>query len=392
MIQDRRDVLKTVGIGAPLVAAGMGARAASAAPGSRATSIGIEGNAFWINGKPTYPDRSWKGNKIEGLLFTSRMVNAIVNDQNPETRGMWAYRDGPWDPERNTSEFIAALPGYRAHGLTSVAFNIQGGSVMGYGWHQPWHTSGYTPDGHILPDYRARLLRVLDALDANCMAAVLGMFYVGATPKLQDEAAVLRAADEVTDIVCDGGYTNVLIEVGNEIDLPMWPFDIVKPARAHELIARIQARSKGRVKTKAGRLLVSTSLALPAYSLPMRGFTAGPPPEQFLQAVDYVLFHGNGFRTPADLHAKVKQLRAAPGYHGQPLLINEDDHFDFDKPDNDMVAAIEEYCGWGFFDYRQIRERFEDGYQSLPVDWGINSARKKGFFGLLAEVTGSAPL
>jgi hypothetical protein len=34
------------------------------------------------------------------------------------------------------------------------------------------------------------------------------------------------------------------------------------------------------------------------------------------------------------------------------------------------------------------RERFADGYQSLPVDWGINSPRKRGFFDLLAEVTG----
>ena len=38
---DRRTVLKTVGVGALLVAAGMGARAASAAPASRATSIAI---------------------------------------------------------------------------------------------------------------------------------------------------------------------------------------------------------------------------------------------------------------------------------------------------------------------------------------------------------------
>jgi hypothetical protein len=26
---------------------------------------------------------------------------------------------------------------------------------------------------------------------------------------------------------------------------------------------------------------------------------------------------------------------------------------------------------------------------ALPVDWGITSARKKGFFSLLADVTGS---
>jgi hypothetical protein len=366
-------------MGAPLVMAGMGARAASAAPGSRATSVAIMGNAFHINGRPTYPGRSFRGSKVEGQLFTSRMVNCIINDQNPETRGMWAWRDGPWDPERNTSEFIAALPLYRSRGLTSIAFNVQGGSPMGYGWNQPWHTSGYTPDGRLLPDYRSRLLRVLDATDANGMVAVLGFFYVSATPALADEAAFIRATDEITDIVCDGGYTNVLIEVANEADISRWTAETIKPARSHELVARVQSRSKGRVKTPAGRLLVSTSFA-----------TTAPIPERLLQTADYALYHGNGLATPQAVHARAKQIRATSGYRGQPLLINEDDHFDFDKPENNMLAAVEEYSGWGYFDYRQIRERFEDGYQSLPVDWGINSVRKKGFFSLLAQVTGAA--
>jgi len=377
MTEDRRSAIRK--IGAPLLMAGMGARAASAAPGSRATSVAIAGNAFHINGKPTYPGRSFRGSKVEGQLFTSRMVNCIINDQNPETRGMWAWRDGPWDPERNTSEFIAALPLYRSRGLTSIAFNVQGGSPMGYGWNQPWHTSGYTPDGRLLPDYRSRLLRVLDAADANGMVAVLGFFYVSATPALADEAAFIRAADEITDLVCDGGYTNVLIEVANEADISRWTAESIKPARSHELVARVQTRSKGRVKTPAGRLLVSTSFA-----------TAAPLPERLLQTADYVLYHGNGLPTPQAVHARAKQIRSTTGYRGQPLLINEDDHFDFDKPENNMLAAVEEYSGWGYFDYRQIRERFEDGYQSLPVDWGINSVRKKAFFSLLAEVTGAA--
>lgn len=377
MTEDRRNAIRKMG--ASLLMAGMGARAASAAPGSRATSVAIAGNAFHINGKPTYPGRSFRGSKIEGQIFTSRMVNCIINDQNPETRGMWAWRDGPWDPERNTSEFIAALPLYRSHGLTSVAFNVQGGSPMGYGWNQPWHTSGYTPDGRLLPDYKSRLLRVLDAVDANGMVAVLGYFYVSATPALADEAAFLRAADEITDLLCDGGYTNVLIEVANEADIPRWTAEIIKPAGSHELVARVQMRSKGRVKTPAGRLLVSTSFATPA-----------PIPERLLQTADYVLYHGNGLATPQAVHARAKQIRATYGYRGQPLLINEDDHFDFDKPENNFLAAVEEYSGWGYFDYRQIRERFEDGYQSLPVDWGINSSRKKAFFSLLAQVTGAA--
>ena len=381
MIRDRRDVMKSVAIGAPLVMAGMGARAASAAPGARATALSVVGNVFHINGRPTYPGRSFQGNKIEGLMFTSRMVNCILNDQNPETRGMWAYRDGPWDPERNTSEFIAALPVYKSHGLTSVAFNIQGGSPMGYGWHQPWHTSGYTADGNLLPDYRARLIRVLDALDANGMAAILGYFYISATPALKDEAALIRATDQVTDVLCEGGYGNVIVEVANESDLTRWPYDIVLPARAHELVTRIQSRSKGKIKNPAGRLLVSTSY--------VRETTL---PERLLQVADCVLWHGNASPTPESIHTKAKSLRASPGYRGQPLLNNEDDHFDFDKPQNNFMAAVEEYSGWGYFDYRQIREPFEDGYQSLPVDWGINSARKKGFFGLLAKITGSTPV
>jgi hypothetical protein len=377
MILDRRGAVKK--LAAPFVLAALGAREASAAEGS--TTVSIAGNAFQIDGKPTYPGRFYKGSKVEGQLFTSRMVNCIINDQNPETRGMWAYADGPWDPERNTNEFIAMLPVYRSHGLTSIAFNIQGGSPMGYGWHQPWHTSGYTPDGRLLPDYRARLIRVLDAADKAGMVVVLGYFYISATPALADEAAVIGATDEVTDLVCNGGYANVMIEVGNEADIPRWPYDIIKPARSHELVVRVQSRSAGKVRTEAGRLLVSTSFA-----------SGSALPGKLLQTADYVLYHGNGLAMPDAVRARAKAIRATPGYRGQPLLINEDDHFDFDKPDNNMLAAVEEYSGWGYFDYRQIRDRFEDGYQSLPVDWGINSARKKGFFGLLADVTGATPV
>ena len=33
-------------------------------------------------------------------------------------------------------------------------------------------------------------------------------------------------------------------------------------------------------------------------------------------------------------------------------------------------------------------EGFDEGYQSVPVNWGISSNRKRGFFTLLAEMTG----
>src|SRR5687768_1675161 len=98
-----------------LIAAGM---AAVAAEPERKTEVSIVGDAFHIGGKPTYAGRTWKGHKIEGLLFNSRMVQGIFDDLNPETVGKWAYPDtGKWDAERNTREFLAAMPVWREHGL-----------------------------------------------------------------------------------------------------------------------------------------------------------------------------------------------------------------------------------------------------------------------------------
>src|SRR5436853_204966 len=78
---------------------------------NRTTEVSIRGDQFFINRKPTYAGRSYKGLKIEGLLLNTRMVQGIFDDSNPETRSQWAYPDtGKWDPQRNTREFVEAMP------------------------------------------------------------------------------------------------------------------------------------------------------------------------------------------------------------------------------------------------------------------------------------------
>ena len=120
----------------------------------RVTEVSIEGEQFFVNGEPTYKGRIWNGHKIEGLLMNSRMVQGIYDDLNPETRGMWAYPDtGVWDADRNTTEFIAAMPIWREHGLVAFTINLQGGSPQGYSKDQPWHNSAITADGALRPDY-----------------------------------------------------------------------------------------------------------------------------------------------------------------------------------------------------------------------------------------------
>jgi hypothetical protein len=55
---------------------------------------------------------------------------------------------------------------------------------------------------------------------------------------------------------------------------------------------------------------------------------------------------------------------------------------------NNFIAATSVYASWGYFDYRMKGESFNEGYQSVPVDWGINSDRKKGFFNLVETIFG----
>ena len=48
---------------------------------------------------------------------------------------------------------------------------------------------------------------------------MLGLFYFGQDQRLNDEAAVLRACDAVTDWLLQNGYRNVLIEIDNQADI-----------------------------------------------------------------------------------------------------------------------------------------------------------------------------
>ena len=69
-----------------------------------ATTVAISGEKFLINGQPTHAGRSFGGRSIEGMLFNSRMANAIVDDRNPATIGAWAYPDRPWSAEVTGAE------------------------------------------------------------------------------------------------------------------------------------------------------------------------------------------------------------------------------------------------------------------------------------------------
>jgi hypothetical protein len=342
-----------------------------AATASAKTIVTIVGDEFYINGKPTYEGRSWHGHKVQGLLMNSRMVQGIFDDRNGQTVKRWAYPDtGRWDAERNTREFLAAMEAWRKHGLLAFTINLQGGSPEGYSKEQPWHNSGIEADGSLRADYLNRLERILTKADRLGMVVILGYFYFGQDQRLKAETAVIRATDNITQWLFDRGYRNVLVEINNECNV-RYDHDILKPDRVHELILRVRTTERNN-----RRFYVGTSYG---------GGTI--PKENVVRASDFILIHGNGVSEPDRIADMVRKTRAVPGYSPKPILFNEDDHFEFDKPKNNFIAALGEYASWGYFD--PGKNNYVDGYQSPPVRWDINTERKRAFFRLLAEITGA---
>lgn len=336
------------------------------------TRVEIRKDQFFINGQPTYKGRFYKGHKIEGLLMNSRMVQGIFDDKNPATVSKWAYPDTrKWDAERNVKEFLAAMPVWRKHGLLSFTINLQGGSPEGYSKTQPWFTSGIAPDGTLLPDFMARLKRILDRAGQLGMIPIVGYFYFGQDQVLKDEGAVRNAVVNATNWLLDQDYRNILVEVDNETNVKAYDHEILKPARVHELIELVKGMNRN-----GRRLLTGTSYG-----------GNGIPESNVVKSSDFLLIHGNGVKDPKRIAEMVRLSRAVEGYKPMPILFNEDDHFDFDKPENNMMSAISEYASWGYFD--PGASDYADGYQCPPVNWGINSERKKAFFNLLRQVTGS---
>ncbi|MCC6512078.1 MAG: hypothetical protein IT423_23475 [Pirellulaceae bacterium] len=343
----------------------------------RHTAVSIVADRFAINGQPTYKGRQWNGQTVEGLLMNSRVVQATFDDRNPDTAARWAYPDTKkWDADRNTAEFIEMLPEWRKHGLLAVTLNLQGGSPEGYSKVQPWYNSAINSDGSLDTRYMKRLEKVIDKTDELGMVVILGLYYFGQDQRVKDEQSVVAGVDATIDWLVDKKYTNVLVEVNNECDVKAYDHDILKPERVHELIERVKQRSQ----QKQHRLLVGTSY----------GGKSIPRPN-VVKVSDFLLLHGNGVSEPKRITELVKQTRQTEGYRTMPILFNEDDHFDFDQPENNFVAALKEYASWGYFDYRMKNEGFDEGYQSVPVNWKTSSQRKRGFFKLLSEITGEHP-
>lgn len=391
---------------------------------SRRTEVSIKGDAFYINGRPTYAGRSFNGKRVEGLLMNVRVVQGIFDDLNPETAARWVYPDTKeWDPERNTNEFVAAMPEWQRHGVLAFTINLQGGSPGGFGGRgrgagpggapapagaatsaaapNPPTASGaggapargrgpagpmlentaIDPDGNLRPAYMARLERILNRADQLGMVAIVGYFYFGQDQRLKDEDAVKRGVLNATNWIVDRGYRNVLVEINNECNIA-YDHDILKPPRLPELfdLVRKQARD-------GHHLMVSSSFGGTTSSMEGRENPDTPATSSVSKNADFLLIHGNGPYDADLIRRCIAGTRALAGNRKVPTLINEDPNFHFTEDSNHLLASVGEYASWGY--YEQGQNNYQDGYQSPPVNWGINTENKRQFFELVKKVTGA---
>ncbi|WP_298985541.1 hypothetical protein [uncultured Roseibium sp.] len=353
------------------------------------TRVSIDGEKFLIDGTPTHKGRTWKGHQVEGLLFNNRVVQAIFDDENPETRHQWVYPDtGVWDPERNLEEFCAVLPEYKANGCDAVTINLQGGMpITKTETVQPWLNTAIDPEGNLKSAYLHRLDRLLKAADIAGVVVIVGLYYFGQDKYISDEDAVKRGVINACDWLLKSGHENILVEINNEADIPHYTHDVLMPGRVHELIALAKSRSlEGR------RLLVATSFAGGAYHMrhngvldlsDSNGLQNGIPTEDVLEVSDFALVHTNEMNM-ANTREVVRRTREREAFKRcpMPVVINEDS-----IAVTNLFAAVEEYAPWGYYD--QGDNNYRDGYQSVPVNWAINTPSKRSFFDAVAEVTGA---
>lgn len=348
------------------------------------TVLSIDGERFLLNGRPTYAGRQYHGRNVEGLLFGVRAAQATFDDENwPHIRSYdagtgprsFAYPDsGHWDPDRNVEEFCTAVPVWKAHGISVVCLAFQGGRPVKDVWKmradaQPWVNVAFESDGRLKKAYARRMEKAIAAVDAAGMAAVVSFFYFGQSPRLESEEAVRRAVKEGTEFLAGCGHRNLIIEIAQEVTFD-WTyyhylqFRSLATERVHELIGYAQSVCERRIP-------VSTSVLGPQM-----------PSGKLVESVDVLLPHGNGLG-PLGHAEKVKTLREMPEYRAnpKPIFFNE---ASAELPD--FQAAFEQGVSWTFYDHGS--NDYVNGFQSPPVNWGINTYTKKCYFERVRDITG----
>lgn len=320
------------------------------------TCISISGKQFLINGQPVYADIPGSNPQVHGLLFNQRMIQGIYDDQgNREMYAHLAQRDlKELDPEKNSDALIAALPEWYRYGLRAITVGLQGGWPVGMGNVEAINHNPFGPEGDEMdPAFFGRMQRIIEAADEIGMIIIVNIFYWAQAQRMSGAHAILKVLRNTCHWIKDHGWTNVMIDVANEFDIPM--------NKNHPIL-----------QTDEG-IATLIEIAKVESGVPVGSSGCGGTVEkQAARASDFVIVHGNQL-SRGELYDLFRHQREIA--LDKPILCNEDSPC-FTRVD----VSVEAGCSWGYYNnYTK---------QIPPCFWGVTRGEDLFFARRMARAIG----
>jgi len=301
------------------------------------TLLSIQGESFLINDQLTYADIAGSKADAHGLLMNARFIQGIFDDRADPAR-FARFGHDTWDPARHTANLVAALPQWYDYGLRALTVGFQGGGPCFTVNNRTIDNNPFGEDGTQLdPDYAARMDQLIRGADAAGMAVIVSYFYGDQTRRLRDGRAVRNAVTTASNFLRKGGYTNVIIEIANEQDVP--PFQehplVYYPEGVAALLDLARQESGGLPAGCSGR--------------------GGSINREIAEASDVILIHGNG-QSRQRLYNMIREVRS--WQLDRPIVCNEDS-----QAIGQLEVAFKTGTSWGYYNNMTKQEP--------PADWSI---------------------
>jgi hypothetical protein len=315
------------------------------------TIVTVQGEDFLINGKKTYSELPESKDCVHGLLMNARFIQGIFDDKTDSGR---FNRFGKiFDPDKNTYDLIKSLSEWYKFGLRAFTVGLQGGGPCFTFDNNTINNNPFSDDGKkIDPDYLKRMDRLIRASDDLGMVVIVSYFYPGQIKRLKDGRTIANAIRSASRFLKENKYTNVIIEICNEMDVD----------DAHPIIH--QPESMGilieMAKEESGGMLVGCSCS------------GGTSFKEVSEASDIILIHGNGC-TRQGLYNLIEKVREQSP--GKPVICNEDS-----QAISQLNVAYNTHTSWGY--YNNITK------QEPPADWSITKGEDQYFAYRMAKGIG----
>ncbi|MCB0087515.1 MAG: hypothetical protein KDE54_06365, partial [Caldilineaceae bacterium] len=301
------------------------------------TSLSVQGEKFLINGRLTYAEIDGSNPNAHGLLMNARFIQGVFDDQADPAR-FARFDHAVWDADQHTADLIAALPEWYSYGLRGFTVGFQGGGPCFTVNNLTIDNNPFGEDGATLDTaYAQRMDRLIRAADELGMVVMVSYFYGDQARRLRDGRAVRNAVTTASRFLREGGYTNVIIEVANEYDIP--------PFQQHPLLYYPEgvAALSDLARQESGGLPVGCS---------GRG---GAINREVAEASDVILIHGNGC-TRQRLYNMIQEVRSWK--LNRPIVCNEDS-----QAIGQMEVTFQTQTSWGYYNNMTKQEP--------PADWSV---------------------